>query len=65
MSAVLFYAIAGVILGLAGAFYLVSGQIKKSNEIGNSKGDRLTYLHSFTVLKAKDNVKSSLDIDKM
>ena len=64
MGIVIFYAIAGVLLGLAATFYLVTEQLKKSNELGNSKGDRLTYTQSFDILRAKDNVRSNFDIDK-
>lgn len=65
MSVTLFYALAGIVLGMAGAFYIVTGQIKKSNELGNTKGDRWNYTSSFDVLNAKDDVTPTLNIDKL
>lgn len=65
MSVTLFFALAGIVLGIAGAFYIVTEQIKKSNEIGNSKGDRWNYTYSFDTINAADDVPASLDIDKM
>lgn len=65
MSITLFFALAGIVLGMAGAFYIVTGQMKKSNEIGNTKGDRWNYTYSFDVMNAKDDVPSSLNIDKL
>lgn len=65
MNILLFFAIAGIVLGLAVAFYLVTKQMKDSNEIGNTKGGRLEYINSFHLLNAKDNVPGYLDIDKM
>lgn len=59
------YTIAGTFFGIVVAFYIISGQLKKSNEIGNSKGDRLTYMRSFDILNAKNKVGPFLDIDKM
>lgn len=65
MSITLFFALAGIVLGMAGAFYIVTGQIKKSNELGNTKGDRWDYTCSFDVLNAKDDVTPTLNIDKL
>ena len=65
MNILLFFAIPGIVLGLATAFYLVTKQMKDSNEIGNTKGGRLDYISSFYLLNSKDNVPGYLDIDKM
>ena len=65
MNILLFFAIAGIFLGLSIAFYQVTKQMKDSNEIGNTKGGRLDYINSFYLLNAKDNVPGYLDIDKM
>ena len=59
------YSVAGVLLGLSATFYIITGMLKKSNEIGNTKGDRFDYACSFDVLKAKNQVSRFLDIDKM
>lgn len=59
------YSVAGVLLGLSATFYIITGMLKKSNEIGNTKGDRFDYACSFDVLKAKNQVSRFFDIDKM
>ena len=61
----LFYTIAGAFFGIVVAFYIVSGKLKNSNEIGNSKGDRFTYMRSFDILNVKNKVGPFFDIDKM
>lgn len=65
MDVILFFAVAGIVLGMAAAFYFVTGLIKDSNEIGNTKGDHLDYIDSFYLQNAKDNVSRFLDINKM
>ena len=65
MDEIIWIAIAGIFLGVALAFYLVADQVKDSNEIGNTKGNRLDYIVHFDLLAAKDNVSKSLDIDEM
>lgn len=65
MNEVIWIAAAGILLGLALAFYLVADQIKDSNDMGNTKGGRLDYIVRFDLLSAKDNVPRSFDIDEM
>lgn len=65
MDVISLFAVAGIVLGMSAAFNIVTGLIKDSNEIGNTKGDHLDYTDSFYLLNAKDNVSRFLDIDKM
>lgn len=65
MNMLVFFALAGIVLGMAGAFYIVTGQIKKSNELGNTKGDRWDYTSSFDMINARDDVAPGLNIDKL
>ncbi len=63
MNAILFTVIATIILGLADTFYLLTKQMKKSNDIGNDKGECSDYTSSFYLLNTMDDVPESLDID--
>lgn len=65
MNGLIFMAVAGVVFGLALAFYLMADVLKDSNELGNSKCSRPDYLTSFDLFAAEDNVPRSLDIDEM
>ncbi len=65
MDNLIYAAIAGVAFGIALAFYLTADQLKDSNEIGNSKGDRLDYITTFNLLDVKNDVSMFFDIDKM
>lgn len=65
MDVISLFAVAGIVLGMSVAFNIVTGLMKDSNEIGNTKGDHLDYTDSFYLLNAKDNVPRFLDIDKM
>lgn len=63
MNTILFTVIATIILGLADTFYSLTKQMKKSNDIGNDKGEYSDYTSSFYLLNIMDDVPESLDID--
>lgn len=59
----LLYTIAGILLGMSATFFIITGMLKKSNEIGNTKGDRFDYARSFEVIRAKNQVSRFFDIN--
>lgn len=65
MDGLTYAAIAGVVFGISLAFYLAADLLRDSNDIGNSKGDRLDYIDTFNLLDVKNDVSRFLDIDKM
>lgn len=65
MDELIYVAIAGVVFGIALAFYLTADNLRDFNEIGNSKGDRLDYITTFDLFAVKNDVPKSLDIDEM
>lgn len=65
MNTILFTIIATIILGLADTFYSLTKQMKKSNDIGNDKGEYSDYTSSFYLLKTMDDVPGSFDINEI
>lgn len=65
MDELILMAIAGMVFGLALAFYLAADQLKDSNEMGNSKCGRLDYITAFNIFDLKNDVPKSLDINDL
>lgn len=65
MDGLTYVAIAGVVFGISLAFYLTADLLKDSNDMGNSKGDRLDYIDTFNLLDVKNDVSRFFNIDKM
>ena len=57
-------AVLGVVFALLVAVWLVTYQLKKHNDIGDSSCGRITYGKAFEVTAFRDNVKASFDIDE-
>lgn len=65
MDGFIYAAITGIIFGISLAFYLTADLLRDSNEMGNSKGNRLDYITTFNLLDVKNDVPMFFDIDKM
>lgn len=65
MNGLAFAAAAGVVFGIALAFYITADQIKDSNDMGNTKGGRLDYITTFDIFDLKNDVSGSMNIDEI
>lgn len=65
MNGLAFAAAAGVVFGIALAFYITADQIKDSNDMGNTKGGRLDYLTTFDIFDLKNEVPGSMNIEEI
>lgn len=65
MAGLPFAAAAGVVFGIALAFYITADQLRDSNDIGNTKGGRLDFVTAFNLFDLKNNVPRSMKIDEI